>query len=296
MDWDDLRFVLAIGRAGTLSAAGDRLGVTHSTVGRRLGRLEAQLGVRLFDRTPEGFVPTTAGVELIATAEELERHILRAEGRVKGQDTQLEGALRVSTLDWLFEVFVDAFASFRERYPRIELTVTCTETEVSLFRREADVALRMTNHPPETLVGRRIGAIEFAVYGHQRFAGRPWSEVPWLHWDERLDAYVRWMDGWLAKDAPGAPLALRIGENTLVRRASLLAGLGVHPLPCWDGDRHPELVRLGPVLDAFTRQCWMLTLPALRNTRRVRAFLEHMGEATREHPALAGEGREVGKG
>ncbi|MEZ4317217.1 MAG: LysR family transcriptional regulator [Myxococcota bacterium] len=297
MDWDALRFVLAIGRHRTLSAAGAALGVRHSTVGRQLARLEAELGVRLFDRTPEGFVPTDSGVELVELGEALEARIHGVEARVRGQDQQLEGALRVSTLDMLFEAFADVYASFRTRYPGIELTVTCTETEVSLFRREADVAVRMTNTPPETLVGRRLGEVRFAIYGQRALVGEcpdP-NALPWLHWDERLDAYVRWMDGFKAEVAPDAPLAMRLGEGTLIRRAAIRQGIGIHPLPCFEGDRYDDLVRLGPGMEGYTRQLWLLTLPALRDTRRVRAFSAHFTEALRDHPALRyGQTSEVG--
>lgn len=288
MDWDGLRYVLALGRRGSLSGAAEALGVTHTTVGRRLERLEHELGVRLFDRTPGGYAPTDAGAELLELAEGLEAPILRAESRVRGQDTQLDGALRISTLDWLFEGLVDVFASFRERYPGIELTVTCTETEVSLFRRQADVALRMTNTPPETLVGRRVGQVRFALYGHRDLVAdrQDLNTLPWLHWDERLDAITRWMDTWLGRVAPDAPIAIRLGENTLSRRAALRAGIGIHPLPCIEGDRIKELVKIGKVLDAFTRSLWILTLPALKHTPRVRVFMDHVAGAVHDHPEL----------
>ena len=288
MDWDDLRYVLAVTRKGSLSGAGAALGVTHTTVGRRLERLESVLGVRLFDRTPEGFSPTAAGVELAQVAAEAETAILRAEGRVKGHDLALDGALRVSTLDWIFEAHADVFASFCARYPAVSLTVVATETEVSLFRREADIALRLTNTPPDTVVGRRVGEVDFAVYGHRDLVtdpAAPWSAYPWLHWDERTEM-ARWLDGWLAAHAPGARVTLRLGESTLLRRAAMRRGVGVHPLPIPEGDRDPELVRIGPVLHGLTRGLWLLTLPALRHTRRVRAFLDHFAVGC--HPAAGG--------
>jgi len=278
MDWDDLRHVLAISRNHSLSAAGSELGVRHTTVSRRLQRLEDRLGVRPFDRTPTRFQPTAAGGDLIELATETEAAVLAAEGRIKGQDTALAGELRVSTLDWIFEAHAEAFASFCQAYPTVELTVLVTETEVSLFRREADVALRLTNTPPETLVGRRLSSVQFAVYGSRALVdageGR-WCDYPWLHWDERTEM-ARWLDRWLERNVPGAQIALRLGENTLVRRTSLKLGLGLHPLPCFEGDREPDLVRVGPILDDFERGLWLLTLPALRHTRRVRAFMDHL--------------------
>ena len=283
MDWDDLRFVSAVTRLGSLNAAGKALGVRHTTVGRRIGRLETQLGVRLFDRTPEGLRPTPAAIDLSEVATETASRIDDATARVQGRDTSLSGALRVSTLDWLFELHAPVFASFCDRYPDVSLTVLATETEVSLFRREADVAFRLTNTPPETVVGRRVGTVRFAVYGHRslvRDPEAPWSAYPWLHWDERTEM-ARWLDHWLAANAPGARIALRLSEGTLLRRAAMRQGIGVHPLPIAEGERDPQLVRIGPVLEDFDRALWLLTLPAMRHTSRVRALLDHVSEALR---------------
>src|SRR5688572_19421908 len=101
MDWNELRYVLAIARDRTLLRAAATLGVAHTTIGRRLKTLEDQLGVRLFDRTPEGLIPTAAGRDLAAVAEHVEGEVLSAEGRVLGRDAKLRGTLRVSTVDTL---------------------------------------------------------------------------------------------------------------------------------------------------------------------------------------------------
>lgn len=149
MDWDDLRYVLAISRDRTLSRAAISLGASHTTVGRRVRALELKLGVRLFDQTPDGFMPTAAGQDIADVAERMEGDVLSLEGRVLGRDARLQGRLRVATMDILFRRYHDAFSSFMVRYPSVELTVTSSDNEVSLTRREADVALRMTSSPPE---------------------------------------------------------------------------------------------------------------------------------------------------
>ena len=111
MDWDDARYVLAIHRGKTLSAAAVTLGVTRTTVGRRLQSAEARLGVRLFDRTETGLAATAAGEELADTAERVETEIQLAEGKLLGRDAELRGRLRVSTVDFVFAGFPDVFAS-----------------------------------------------------------------------------------------------------------------------------------------------------------------------------------------
>ena len=286
MEWDDLRYVLALTRTHTLARAAVALGVTHTTVGRRLRTIEARLGVRLFDRTPDGFLPTPAGQALAATAEHVEGEILAAEGRVLGQDAQLRGALRVSTMDMLFCGFLGAFSSFIERYPSVELTVTTPLDRVSLTRREADVALRMTNDPPPELIGRKVGTIQFAVYAAASLVeaagpGAGLGAYPWIGWDERLDP--RWFNAWLAKHAPGARIVVRLDDNARARERAVCAGVGAHFMACFEGDALPGVVRVSEILTPLARDLWLLTLRDLRHTSRVRAFMDHMAAA------LAGE-------
>ena len=282
MSWDDLRFVLAVSRHGTLTGAADALDVTHTTVGRRIRALEAHLGARLFDRTPAGLVATESGQELVAAAEQMEAEALAAENRLLGRDGELRGPLRVSTLDFLLWRVAAGFASFIVRYPEVELTVTTSVDPVSLSRREADVALRLTNTPPEPLIGRKVLDVGFAAYASDALVacvgeGAPYAAFPWIGLDERAGG--GWVDSWLAEHAPGARVAVRIDESGILRRQAVCAGMGVFFMPCFEGDAIPGLRRLGPV--HFTRQVWLLTLPELRRTRRVRAFVDHMAEALR---------------
>ncbi|MEM1418057.1 MAG: LysR family transcriptional regulator [Myxococcota bacterium] len=296
MEWDDLRYVLAARRAGSLSGAAAELGVARTTVGRRLRDAEQRLGVLLFDRTPDGLVATAAGEELAETAERVEAEVLTTEGRLLGRDEALRGRLRVSTLDFVFEAFPELFGTFRERYPGIEVTVRVTTENVSLRRREADVALRLARSPAEHLVGRRMGTLNFEVYGARSLVARigadaPLSAFPWIGWDDRED--TRFFDGWLAENAPGAAFALRTGDFGVTRKA-LSAGLGIHFLPCCLGEPDPELVSLGHRLVGEARGLFVLTLADLRHNSRVRAFMDHAyayfeGQRERmEGPPLSG--------
>ncbi len=284
MDWDDLRYALAVARAQTLSAAAEALGVSHTTVGRRLRALEERLGVRLFDATPEGFRTTAAGDDLVAVAERMEADTFALEGRVLGRDERLTGALRVSAMELVFRAFREAFTSFAVRYPSVALTVTTSDDEVSLARREADVVLRLNNQPPPQLVGRRVGRMQFVAYAARSLVARvgegaPLGAYPWIHWDERLNA--GWLDAWLAQHAPGASVAMRVDASAAAMHELIAAGVGVQFLACVEGDADPSLVRVGPVDPYARRDLWVLTLPELRDTPRVRAFTDHMAERLR---------------
>jgi DNA-binding transcriptional LysR family regulator len=281
MDWDDLHLVLAISRGRSLARAATALGVTHTTVGRRLAALEQQLGVHLFARTPDGLVATAAGQDLADTAEPIEAEVHAASARVQGRDAELRGPIRVTTLDFLFERYRPVFADFVERYPDVALTVTSPVERVSLTRRDADVAVRLTNAPAEHLLGRRVDRIQFAVYAARTLVESlgpdpRWEALPWIGWDERLEAETRWLTAWWAQHAPGARVVLRVDDNARVRRTALLAGIGAFFLPTFEGDALPELCRVGPVLTATDQSVWLLTLRELRATRRIRVLLDHL--------------------
>ena len=179
MNWETLRYILAVHREHTLQGAARALGVTHTTVGRRIRKCEAQLGVRVFDRTPEGLFATAPGAELVVVAERLETEISAAESRVFAGDAQLSGPLRVSIIDWSYHLFHDVFRSFLARYPKIDLTVNATLDQVSLTRREADVVIRLTDAPPENLFGRRLGKVEFAVYASDELVRKVGEGAPY---------------------------------------------------------------------------------------------------------------------
>ena len=148
------------------------------------------------------------------------------------------------------------------------------------MRRQADVAVRLTGSPPENLVGRKLCDVDFAVYASADLVARLQStdlaDYPWLSWDERLEP--RWLDDWLAQNVPGAEIAMRVDFSSLLLHESIAAGIGVHFLATFIGDADPRLRRLGPVTDAFQREVWVLTLPDLRHTPRIRAFMDHVAE------------------
>lgn len=276
MDWEDYRYILELDRAGTLSAAASRVGVARSTVGRRLRAMESDLGVRLFDQTPQGFVATNAGEILLEVARDLERTILAGQARVAGLDETLRGPLHVSTADMVYRGFLGVFASFMERHPGIELTVSTTFDAVSLRHREADVVLRMSGAPPEHLVGRKLCPMEFGVYASPALferVGRELQALPWLQMNNVEE------DGgfssWLAERAPNPKIVLRFSGYEVLR-ASMHAGLGAYFLPRIDGDADPRLERLECDLPQHPLWLWALTLPELRTNVRVRAFLDYI--------------------
>ena len=291
LDWNDLRTVLAVSRARGASEAASTLGVHPSTVFRRLNALEASLGVRLFNHLPEGYVATAAGEEICAVAERMEADVAVLDRRIAGRDLRPSGTVRVTTTDTLFGLLTPHFAEFRAAHPEIELHVVVANRFFDLTRHDADVAIRPTNDPPETLVGRRLATIATAIYASEDYlASRPRTDDlahhDWIGPDETLAHLAS--AGWLRRAFPRAAIGYRV--NTLM--AALEAarvGLGLAALPCYLADGVSPLKRVMPPLAELDSTLWMLTHEDLRHVARVRAFLDAMADGlAREKPLLAG--------
>jgi DNA-binding transcriptional LysR family regulator len=277
--WDDLRFVAAIARTGSLSAAARKLGVHHATVFRRLGAIEQRLGVRLFDRLPSGYTPTAAGQEVAETAGRIDDDVAALGRRVVGRDLRLTGTVRLATTDTLATLILPAaLAAFRTAHPGIHVELAIAGTHASLTRREADVALRVTNEPPETLIGRRIAPIAHAIFGAPGV--EPTGTVDpsahdWLVPDDSLASTV--MARWVRQHVPPERIVLR-ADNIAVLGAMARAGLGLALLPCFIGRSH-GLTALTPPLQGWDADLWLLHHEDLRATARVRALLDGLGTA-----------------
>jgi DNA-binding transcriptional LysR family regulator len=164
--WDDFRLIKAIAEARSLPAAAELIGLNHSTVFRRLGQIEENLGTRLFERHRSGYVPTPAGEEMAVLAERLETDIAGFTRRLAGREILPAGELRVTTNDSLLvELLTPLFAAFMRQCPDIKLDILLGNQALNLSKRDADVAIRATDNPPENLIGRRVAQIGWALYG-----------------------------------------------------------------------------------------------------------------------------------
>jgi DNA-binding transcriptional LysR family regulator len=296
LDWSDLRYALAVGHRGTLAAAARQLGVNATTVQRRLDALEARLGARLFDRSKSGYQPTEAGVMVLEQARRMADQADEIERRVLGRDRELTGPLRVTTAFVVMEHLLPApLASFARSYPGIEVEVVENAFLVDLSRRsadsaqswarlEADVALRLSANVAEHLVGRQLGLTHCRVYALRGAGDLPQTvtplnallrEAPWVAFER--DATSRVYDRWMRSQLAQARVRLRVDIFNAMA-AMLRTGIGVGLLPTFMEAKHPDLVAVSEVIPELSVPVWMLTHPDLRQTARVRAFMEHVGD------------------
>lgn len=297
VSWDDYRTVLAVSSARSLAGAAELLAVNQSTVFRRLGAMEERLGARLFERSRTGYSLTAAGEEMVRLAERMSEDIVDFERRLTGQDLRPQGEVRVTTNDTLVvHLLTPIFASFRKAYPEITLDVVVGNQSLNLSKRDADVAIRATSDPPETLVGRRLAAIPWAIYAAASLGLTTLDPV-----DYRSHAWIGLGDN-LATLKPGRWLVQHVGEdrigwriNTVLGLAEAVAeGAGVGLLPCFIAQTFPNLVPLSGPIPEIPGALWILTHPDLRSTARVRVFMDHVGaEIARRRAQIEGVARPV---
>jgi DNA-binding transcriptional LysR family regulator len=281
-DWNDLRYFLAVWRGGTLAAAAGAVGSNATTVGRRVGALEEQIGARLFDRTPDGWALTQAGRDLVLHAERVERETAALERAIVGADQRAAGSVRLATTETLATRFiVPQLARFHEHNPAITLEISCAARSVRLSRREADVALRLTRPREPDVVARELVRIDLALYAARGYVDRAGLPGPALA-GHRVVLFAATPafaleNEWLEARLDGAHVALRSDSVSSVYAAAL-AGVGVALLPCLVADEEPALVRLETASPPEPRTVWLGVHRDLLRNARVRAVTEFLHE------------------
>lgn len=275
-DWDDIRYFLAVARAGSLSGAAAAFGVNHSTVFRRINRLEDRMGARLFERRRNGYALTPAGETMRASAERIEEEMQTLDRRVTGEDIRLTGSVRLTAPDDIAaHLLPERLAAFRRDYPGIGLELAVANRFLNLSRRDADVALRPSRNPGDTLVGRRIAALALAVYRRRdAFSGTAaLREAPVVTGDESM-AHTE-SNKWMAAQVAPDRIVLR-ANSMAARLQGVRAGIGIGALPCFAADPDPLLARVTDPVPEMENELWLLTHPDLRHTARIRAFMDFL--------------------
>lgn len=276
MKWDDLRFVLAIAREGSLSRAARQLGVNQTTAGRRLTALEEKLSTPLFLRSKTGFTLTEVGEAAIAQVELMETAALELANNIGTVLQQPAGLVRIATMPWIFYyLLAPALPVLANRYPGIELHAIADLRERSLSRREAEISLRfeMERHGREREF--EIAEIPYAIYGPNSVSA---DDLPWIGSAVDSGEYEpeRWLDSLTHNDA--ATIPFRSNDAGIVFRA-VCNGVGKALLPEVLAEDDPRLVRLSGPEPEIVRHLRLLVHSDVERFSRITAVIDWLREA-----------------
>lgn len=279
MDWDDLRFFLAIARAGSLGAAARQLGVSHPTVGRRLQALERANGQAFFRRTSEGLVPTAIGEGILSLAEDMESSALAIARRIDGSDQQPEGILRISSADWFAGyVLAPVLSELVRRYPAVVPEVMAGMRLSDLTRREADIAFRIVPFDQPDIVQRRLMTMPYGLYTSAALPFEPGPAGAGCRLILMNTAQAHYPDVlWAQRMLPAARTVFTSSSRT-VQAQMCARGLGVAVLPRLLGDQLPALARVDLGEAPPSRDIWMGYHQDMRRLDRLRALAELASE------------------
>jgi DNA-binding transcriptional LysR family regulator len=296
-DWGDLRYLLAVSRAGSFAGAARELGVKHTTVARRIAALEAALGARLVKKGKDRVSLTEAGDTLKDSAEEMEKVAASIERRLAGEGSRVEGVVRVTMPDAFALYVAPRLPTLRERHPELSVHILADARVYDLEKGEADLALRLHPSTKPHYLERKLCSPSWAVYASRaylRAKGVPKS-IADLHDHELIgpEAEAQASPGaaWLKEHVPDAKYEMRF-NSVLQMLNAVTMGLGISPLPCFLADPEKELVRVWP--NTFQKRDVRLVVhPDVARVARVRAVMEFLSDSFKRDAKLwAGELRD----
>jgi DNA-binding transcriptional LysR family regulator len=285
LDWDDLRYFLAVARAGTLARAASSLAINATTVSRRLSGLEERVNTRLFDRTPDGYTLTHAGQDLLRRAERMEQEALSLEREVLGADQRLRGSVRVTATEMIATRFVmPRLPQFHAAHPEIAIELECSNRSVNLARREADIALRLSRPREDNVVTRRLADIPLSLFASPAYLearGMPEDpEVSLRGHTAILFAATRAFrveNAWFEARLDGARIALRSDSVSSIFAAAV-AGAGIALVPTIAAEREPRLLRIETRTAPEPRVIWQTVHEDVVKNVRVRAVMSFLAD------------------
>lgn len=289
LSWEDIRLICVLEEQGQVAQASAVLGVTPSTIYRRLNALEHQLGFPLFDRLPQGYSPMPSREPILAIARQMGALAQQLTDELKDSGDVVSGHVVIAAPDLIAPIVMTTLASLRRQHQGLSFELRLGVEASSLFKREADLALRVTYSPQEGLVGRSLAQVVFAPYALRQWwqARDPEAAAPWIVGDSSVAKSP--IGRWEAAHVPQPQRALVLSSRSVIMQA-ILDGLGVGVLPCGLADEQPSLVRVGELLPAPHPSLWVLMHPELRHHARLRVVFDALvAEITRRRPMIQGQ-------
>ena len=283
MDWNDLRYFLAVARLGSTLRAAKHLRVSQSTISRRITALEEAIGVKLFVRNPSGYRLTARGETIVPAAEAVEASAVAFTDSIAAEARRVAGTVRLTTVEAAANAWImPSLGLLRARYPELRLEIMTSDRNFDIARGEADVALRFDNKPTqESLIVRHLVDLHETFYAHEKL-------VETLGMPDDLSKITRYplvmpmneeglINRWLAEHFPDAQVSHRASSLSSII-VSVRAGIGTSILPCLMGDDTRGLVRLLPPIPELTVPGWIVTTDEARRQPHIRAVIDFVVE------------------
>lgn len=259
-NWEDIRYVLTVARLGSTNAAATELGVTHTTVMRRVAAFELSYGQKIFQKSSTGYKLLPEANPIVRSMESVEEATLALERSIAGADQSPSGQVRIASTDSLSSLILPAIvAKIIRRFPKIEISLLSANLHHDLSRLSADIVVRPTVTLSDDLSGEEVGKLVFAAYGN----GAPCDN--WLKMEGALSASIaaQWMD----TNVPQTRLVS--GSDSFLALGQLAAsGVGKTVLPDFVGNSDPRLVQLDDVKPDISVSIWVATLKEFAHVPR----------------------------
>jgi len=278
IDWRDLQYLQALAKYKSLSQAAEKLNVNRTTVTRHIEQLERSLNTKLVERVGRSLVLTPSGAEVFSAVEGIDGLLHGVSREVYGRDQKMEGVLRITSPPGIAVMMGKGLAEFGNRHPELMLEINGSNAVEDLDNSEADIAIRLTNSPPEHLIGWVLGRPTLALYASKKIAAK-------LKKAKVIDYLA--MDVDIGSDVIKSAL---VGDMKLVARSNSLdllkemvaAGRGVTTLPCYLAESDERLERISEPVKNVLPELWMLYHPRLKSRQKVKIAAEYIRNMFRD--------------
>lgn len=292
VDWNDLRFVLAVVRSKSAAAAARAMGVSHATVLRRIQQLEKKLGVLIFARHSSGYIPTATGLSLGELALSIENSLAETSLTLDAESNDLAGRIRFTTTDSLaIYLLPPILADFARQYPQIQVDLMVTNNLLDLDKLDADVSLRICSNPPGNWIGRRLTRLDCGVYATSNYLATKnitfnnhsikdtaFSELEWIMPCGPL-ANARIAE-WLPTEIENPKFTL-MADSFLAIEKLVSQGVAAAVLPVFIANSGGNLTQVCLLPKSYSNDVWLLTLPHMKGISRVKLFTNHLVDSVK---------------
>ena len=270
--WDDLKYFALVAREGSVAGAARLAKVEHSTIVRRIGRLEETLSLRLFNRLVRGWVLTEEGVALRERAFRIEGQILEVMRCAQAMGNDAGSVVLTAPPDLLSDVVAPALAGFAADHPQIDLRLIGATDRANLSRGEADIALRMVKVEGAELVCQKICSVTYQTYGLARWSTEAWHQRRFIGYS---DLHQPFLNEALTRQAAGREIVLQTNSPRVALQAAA-GGIGLALLPSFLVANHRDLVVVEKAEKPVNCPVYLVMQRDVRKARRVRAVVDHL--------------------